>query len=108
MYFHNVVGTGSYTTSTTNMYNKDRFHVPAVVENAGGFQRTAQRAQGVLWGSASAVEQTCVGHLTSASVKSHDLIDGWFFHAFQITFADAFQIVGVGQFGHIQFCEAGA
>jgi len=28
MYFHNVVGTGSYTTSTTNMYNKDRFHVP--------------------------------------------------------------------------------
>ena len=27
MYFHNVVGTGSYTTSTTNMYNKDRFHV---------------------------------------------------------------------------------
>ena len=29
MYFHSVVGTGSYTTSTTNMYNKDRFHVPA-------------------------------------------------------------------------------
>ena len=28
MYFHNVAGTGSYTTSTTNMYNKDRFHVP--------------------------------------------------------------------------------
>ena len=28
MYFHNVVGTGSYTTSTTNMYHKDRFHVP--------------------------------------------------------------------------------
>ena len=28
MYFHNVVGTGSYTTSTTNMYNYDRFHVP--------------------------------------------------------------------------------
>jgi hypothetical protein len=28
MYFHNVVGTGSYTTSTTNMYNKDRFHSP--------------------------------------------------------------------------------
>ena len=27
MYFHIVVGTGSYTTSTTNMYNKDRFHV---------------------------------------------------------------------------------
>jgi hypothetical protein len=23
MYFHNVVGTGSYTTSTTNMYHKD-------------------------------------------------------------------------------------
>ena len=23
MYFHNVVGTGSYTTSTTNMYKKD-------------------------------------------------------------------------------------
>ena len=29
MYFHNVVGTGSYTTSTTNMYHKDRFHGPA-------------------------------------------------------------------------------
>ena len=28
MYFHNVAGTGSYTTSTTNMYNKYRFHVP--------------------------------------------------------------------------------
>ena len=28
MYFHSVVGTGRYTTSTTNMYNKDRFHVP--------------------------------------------------------------------------------
>ena len=27
MYFHNVVGTGSYITSTTNMYNKYRFHV---------------------------------------------------------------------------------
>ena len=27
MYFHIVVGTGSYTTSTTNMYNKHRFHV---------------------------------------------------------------------------------
>jgi hypothetical protein len=26
MYFHNVVGTGSYTTSTTNMYNKYQFH----------------------------------------------------------------------------------
>ena len=24
MYFHNVVGTGRYTTSTTNMYHKDR------------------------------------------------------------------------------------
>ena len=28
-YFHNVGGTGSYTTSTTNMYNKYRFHVLA-------------------------------------------------------------------------------
>ena len=27
MYVHNVPGTGSYTTSTTNMYNKDQFHV---------------------------------------------------------------------------------
>jgi hypothetical protein len=27
MYFHIVVGTGSYTTSTTNTYNKDQFHV---------------------------------------------------------------------------------
>ena len=30
MYFHHVVGTGSYTTSTTNMYHKDRFHVHCV------------------------------------------------------------------------------
>ena len=29
MYFHIVVGTGRYTTSTTNMYNKYRFHAPA-------------------------------------------------------------------------------
>ena len=36
MYFHNVVGTGSYTTSTTNMYHKDRFHVP-------GFRCVAHR-----------------------------------------------------------------
>jgi hypothetical protein len=28
MNFYNVVGTGSYTTSTTNMYNKYQFHVP--------------------------------------------------------------------------------
>ena len=27
MYVHHVVGTESYTTSTTNMYHKDRFHV---------------------------------------------------------------------------------
>ena len=26
MYFHIMVGTGSYTTSTTNMYNKDFTH----------------------------------------------------------------------------------
>ena len=36
MYFHNVVGTESYTTSTTNMYNKYQFHVPAIV---GAFVR---------------------------------------------------------------------
>ena len=30
MYFHNIVGTGSYITSTTNMYQKDRFHVRGV------------------------------------------------------------------------------
>ena len=27
MYVHNVVGTGRYTTSTTNMYNKDFTYV---------------------------------------------------------------------------------
>ena len=27
MYLHSIVGTGRYTTSTTNMYNKDTFHV---------------------------------------------------------------------------------
>jgi hypothetical protein len=31
MYFHNIVGTGSYTTCTANMYKKDRFHVPSMV-----------------------------------------------------------------------------
>ena len=36
MYFHNVVGTGSYTTSTTNMYNKDRFHVQVMQCFASG------------------------------------------------------------------------
>ena len=31
MYFqNNIVGTGSYITSTTNMYQKDRFHVRGV------------------------------------------------------------------------------
>ena len=29
MYFHNLIGTGSYTTSTTNMDHKDRFYVLA-------------------------------------------------------------------------------
>jgi hypothetical protein len=27
MYVHILPGTGSYTTRTTNMHNKDRFHV---------------------------------------------------------------------------------
>ena len=31
MYFHNVVGTGSYTTSTTNMYHKDRFYLHSTI-----------------------------------------------------------------------------
>ena len=35
MYFHNVVGTESYTTSTTNMY-KDRFHVRVAVVGGRG------------------------------------------------------------------------
>ena len=35
-YFHNVVGTRSYTTSTTNMYHKDRFHVPSCEEGSSG------------------------------------------------------------------------
>ena len=30
MSFHNVVGTGRYITSTTNMYNKYQFHVLVV------------------------------------------------------------------------------
>ena len=36
MYFHNVAGTGRYTTSTTNMYHKDRTYlgiIAAVVPN---------------------------------------------------------------------------
>jgi len=28
MYLYNSINTPSYTTSTTNMYNKDTFHVP--------------------------------------------------------------------------------
>ena len=43
MYFHNVAGTGSYTTSTTNMYNKDRFHVPGGQPRR---QRQVLRVQG--------------------------------------------------------------
>jgi hypothetical protein len=34
MYFHIVGGTESYTTSTTNMYNTCRFHVPSFVDQA--------------------------------------------------------------------------
>ena len=41
MYFHNVVGTRSYTTSTTNMYHKDRFHVPR--DDVVGMGRTRTR-----------------------------------------------------------------
>ena len=41
MYFHNVVGTRSYTTSTTNMYHKDRFHVPR--DDVVGIGRTRTR-----------------------------------------------------------------
>jgi hypothetical protein len=37
MYVHNVVGTGSYTTSTANMYNKYRFHVPLVSNSLSPF-----------------------------------------------------------------------
>ena len=29
MYLHDSINTGRYTTSTTNMYHKDRFHVPS-------------------------------------------------------------------------------
>ena len=36
MYFHNVVGIGSYTTSTTNMYNKTDVHVHGVTQMARG------------------------------------------------------------------------
>ena len=39
MYFHHVVGTGSYTTSTTNMYHKDRFHVPDVKTYVSGKEK---------------------------------------------------------------------
>jgi hypothetical protein len=30
MYFHNLIGTGSYTTSTTNMYHKDSTYQTSV------------------------------------------------------------------------------
>ena len=44
MYVHNVGGTGSYTTSTTNMYNNDRFHVRKVfffrITKEGSFSST--------------------------------------------------------------------
>ena len=32
MYVHSVVGTGSYTTSTTNMYNKHGFYLGQVAQ----------------------------------------------------------------------------
>ena len=43
MYVHIVGGTESYTTSTTNMYDKDRFHVPLTFWHA--VQRCPQHTQ---------------------------------------------------------------
>jgi hypothetical protein len=41
MYFRNVVGTGSYTTSTTNMYNKDfTYFVVVTTSGSAGAKRT--------------------------------------------------------------------
>jgi len=37
MYFPNVVGTGRYTTRTTNMYNKDFTHLGLQLDGADGF-----------------------------------------------------------------------
>ena len=46
MYFHNVVGTGRYTTSTTNMYNKDRFHVLEAALRIAATQRYRPKTPG--------------------------------------------------------------
>jgi hypothetical protein len=38
MYVHHVGGTGRYTTSTTNMYHQDRFHVPCFAASVHFFR----------------------------------------------------------------------
>ena len=43
MYFHIVGGTGSYTTSTTNMHNKYRFHVRRVTQRVGTGERYLEK-----------------------------------------------------------------
>jgi hypothetical protein len=42
MYVHHVVGTGSYTTSTTNMYNKDNSLKRRVKRGCGGAKKSAR------------------------------------------------------------------
>ena len=42
MYVHNLIGTGSYTTSTTNTYNKDFTYLDGLLAPfARGFRRRA-------------------------------------------------------------------
>jgi hypothetical protein len=78
-----MIGTGSYTTSTTNMYNKYQFHVPACLCVRGGMAHSPKKkrqsfqglaCEGIL-GTFAALYLGCGGHgrararLTWKSIK---------------------------------------
>jgi hypothetical protein len=50
MYFHIMIGTGSYTTSTTNMYNKHGFYLPRVGFPTSIFHSSTPRHPSGPWG----------------------------------------------------------
>ena len=70
MYFHIVGGTESYTTSTTNMYDKDRFHVPVLACHTrpfssylGTWNTTVNSVLNGLLGLAANFFKTCLSML---------------------------------------------
>ena len=70
MYFHIVGGTESYTTSTTNMYDKYRFHVPVLACHTrpfssylGTWNTTVNSVLNGLLGLAANFFKTCLSML---------------------------------------------